>query len=135
MAKNLQSTVDPIVLPQSPPTQSKGDFRSPKNKLQELCQSMKFPLPNYQHQISEDGFVIVKVSIMIVERQEVQYSYTSEQAISTKKYIKQCEENVAEIAFAALTEQYGTCMPSDHTSSQFGKHYIHACVLYLYTIM
>ena len=57
-----------------------------------------------------NGCLVVTVSIMI-ERQEVHYSYTSsdsEQVSPTKKYIKQCEECAAEIAFKALTELYGT---------------------------
>ena len=67
---------------------------------------MRFPLPHYQSQIS-NGFLVVTVSIMI-EGQEVHYSYTSEQVSSAKKYIKECEENAAEIAYRALTELYGT---------------------------
>ena len=58
-----------------------------------------------------NGFLVVTVSINI-GGQEVTYSYTSsytdEQVRSTKKYIKQCEENTAEIAYKALTELYGT---------------------------
>ena len=74
----------------------------------------------YQDQISDNGFVVT-VSIMI-EGQEVHYSYTSEQTMSTKKYIKQCEENAAELAFKALTELYGTCVPSEHTQTQLSKN-------------
>ena len=44
----------------------------------------------------------------MIEGQEVHYSYTSEQAMSTRKYTKQCEEIVAEIAFTALNNQNGT---------------------------
>ena len=95
-----QSTVDP-----PHPTPGRELFaKNPKSKLNEFCQSMKFSSPIYQ--ISENGLVIT-VSIM-TEAQEVHYSYTSEQAMITKKHIKQCEENVAEIAFTALTELYGT---------------------------
>ena len=109
----------------------KGHCRkSPKSKLNEFCQSMKFPLPNYQSQTS-NGFLTVTVSIRI-EGQEVCYSYTSsyasEQVSSTKKNIKQCEEYAAEKAYKALTELYGAdVMPlqraqSYHESS--GKKYI-----------
>ena len=101
-ADNLQSTPDPAVL--SRPSPVKEFLGNPKSKLIEFCQSKKFSLPKYQ--TSEDGFVVT-VSIMI-EGQEVHYSYTSEQAMSTKKYTKQCEEIVAEIAFTALNNQNGT---------------------------
>ena len=120
--KNLRSTGDPVVSAQS--SLGKGGFKSSKSKLNELCQSMKFSLPKYQDQISVNGFVIVTVSIMI-EGQDVCYSYTSEQAMSTKKYIKQCEENAAEIAFTKLTELYGTCisnMSQQCTHEQSGKN-------------
>ena len=56
----------------------------------------------------------------MIEGQEVQYSYTSEQAMITKKHIKQCEENVAEIAFTALTELYGTSTQSHSCDDQSG---------------
>ena len=60
-----------------------------------------------------NSFLVVTVSINI-GGQEVTYSYTSsytsELVRSTKKYIKQCEENVAEIAYKVLTELYGTNM-------------------------
>ena len=121
--KNLRSTGEHLVSAQS--SLGKGDFKSPKSKLNELCQSMKFSPPKYQDQISDNGFVDVTVSIMI-EGQDVCYSYTSEQAMSTKKYIKQCEENAAELAFKALTELYGTCLPSEHTPTQLGKN-IYLC--------
>ena len=78
---------------------------------------MKFSSPIYQ--ISENGLVVT-VSIMI-EGQEVHYSYTSEQAMITKKHIKQCEENVAEIAFTALTELYGTSTQSHSCDDQSGS--------------
>ena len=83
--------------------------KNPKNQLQELCQSLKFPLPKYQNQMSENG-IVVTVSITI-EGHDVCYPYmTSEQAaIPTKKHIKHCEEKAAEIAFKALSELYGTC--------------------------
>ena len=101
---NLQSSPDPAVL--SRPSPVKEFLGNPKSKLNEFCQSKKFSSPKYQ--TSEGGFVVT-VSIMI-EGQEVHYSYTSEQAMSTKKYIKQCEEMVAEKAFTALNKLYGTCM-------------------------
>ena len=44
----------------------------------------------------------------MIEGQEVHYSYASEQAMSTRKYTKQCEENAAEIALTALSNRYGT---------------------------
>ena len=103
---NLQSTADPVV--SSWPSPVKEFSRNSKSKLNEFCQSKKFSLPKYQ--ISEDGFVVT-VSIMI-EGQEVQYSYTSEQAMSTRKYTKQCEEMVAEKAFTALSKLYGTYISS-----------------------
>ena len=103
-ADNLQSAPDPAVLSQPSPV--KEFLGNPKSKLNEFCQSKKFSSPKYQ--ISEGGFVVT-VSIMI-EGQEVHYSYTSKQAMSTKKYIKQCEEIVAEKAFTALNKLYGTCM-------------------------
>ena len=118
LVENLQSSVDPLVLGQSP--QGKGGFKSPKSKLNELCQSLKFSSPIYQK--SEDDMVIT-VSITI-EGQEVHYPYTSEQTMSTKKYIKQCEENAAEIAFTELTKLYGTCIsntPPQRTHEQSGK--------------
>ena len=109
-----QSTVGP-----SHPTPGRELFaKNPKSKLNEFCQSMKFSSPIYQ--ISENGLVVT-VSIMI-EGQEVHYSYTSQQPMITKKHIKQCEENVAEIA---LTELYGTNITQpQHTQScdeQSGK--------------
>ena len=79
-------------------------LKNSKSLLNEFCQSKKFSLPKYQ--ISEDGFVVT-VSIMI-EGQEVHYSYASKQAMSTRKYTKQCEENAAEIALTALSNWYGT---------------------------
>ena len=100
-----------------PPLSSGEPSKNPKSKLNEFCQSMKFSLPKYQ--ISENSFVVT-VSITI-EGRDVCYSYTSEQAMSTNKYIKQCEENAAEIAFTALTELYGTCMPK--TPPQRGQSY------------
>ena len=113
--KNMQSSADlPLALAQSQP--GKDISKSPKNKLQELCQSMRFSLPKY-NQTSESSIV---VSITI-EGQEVCYHYTSEHTMSTRNYIKQCEENVAEIAFKALTKLYGTCIPLEHTQSQLGK--------------
>ena len=81
-------------------------LKNSKSLLNKFCQSRKFSLPKYQLQISEDGFVVT-VSIMIAG-QEVHYSYTSEQAMSTRKYTKQCEEIVAEKAFTALNNQNGT---------------------------
>ena len=90
--------------------------KNSKNKLQELCQSMKVPLPKYENQISENGFVVVTVSITIKGR-EICSTYTSEQALSTKKHIKQCEEIAAE---KALTELNRTCAPimsPQHTKS------------------
>ena len=118
--KNLQSSVDPLVLGQSP--QGKGVFKSPKSKLNELCQSLKFSSLKYQNQISENC-IVVTVSITI-EGQEIHCSYTSEQAVFTKKYIKQCEENAAEIAFTKLTRLYGICIsstPPQRTHEQSGK--------------
>ena len=97
-----QSTVDPVISPR-PSLGREFSGKNPKSKLNELCQSMKLSSPIYQ--ISENGLVIT-VSIMI-EGQKVHYSYTSEQAMLMKKHIKQCEENVAEIAFTVLTELYG----------------------------
>ena len=78
---------------------------------------MKFSSPIYQ--ISENGLVVT-VCIMI-EGQEVHYSYTSEQAMITKKHIKQCEENVAEIAFTALTKLYGTSAQSHSCDDRSGS--------------
>ena len=103
---NLQSAPDPVVLSQ--PSSVKEFLGNPKSKLNEFCQSKKFSSPKYQ--TSEGGFVVT-VSI-IIEGQEIHYSYTSEQAMSTKKYTKQCEEMVAEIAFTALSKLYGTCISS-----------------------
>ena len=103
---NLQSTADPVI--SSRPSPIKENSRNPKSKLNEFCQSKKFSSPKYQ--TSEDHFVVT-VSIMI-GGQDVCYSYTSEQAMLTKKDIKQCEEYVAEIAFTALTKLYGTCLSS-----------------------
>ena len=80
---------------------------------------MKFSSPKYYQRQTPENHLVVTVSIMI-EGQEVQYSYTSEQVSSTKKYIKQCEENVAEIAYTTLTELYGTStsvMPPQRTQS------------------
>ena len=80
---------------------------------------MKFSSPKYCQSQTPENHLVVTVSIMI-EGQEVQYSYTSEQVSSTKKYIKQCEENVAELAYTALTELYGTStsvMPPQRTQS------------------
>ena len=125
---NLQSTADPVV--SSQPSPIKQFSRNPKSKLNEFCQSKKFSLPKYQ--TSEDGFVVT-VSIMI-EGQEVHYSYASKQAMSTRKYTKQCEENAAEIALTALSKLYGTCISStspqstascdDQSGSYSCTHYI-----------
>ena len=80
---------------------------------------MKFPLPGYQSQIS-NGCLVVTVSI-IIEGQEVQYSYASEQVSSAKKHIKQCEENAAAIAYRALSELHGTS--TSVMSLQRTQHY------------
>ena len=117
--KNVRSSADlPSALAQSQP--GKDISKSPKNKLQELCQSMRFSIPKY-NQTSESSIV---VSITI-EGQEVCYRYTSEHTMSTRNYIKQCEENAAEKAFKALTELYGTCtsnIPAQQTThEQSGK--------------
>ena len=98
----LKLYIDSSISARPPP--GKELSKNPKSLLNEFCQSNKFSLPMYQ--TSEDGFVVT-VSIMI-EGQEVHYSYTSEQAMSTKKYTKQCEEIVAEKAFTALNNQNGT---------------------------
>ena len=117
--KNVHSSVDPPLASAQLPS-GKDFSKSPKNRLQELCQSMRFSLPKY-NQTSEN---VVTVSI-VIEGQEVPYSYTSQQALSTKKDIKQCEENAAAIAFKALTELYGTCAsnipPQQTTHEQSGK--------------
>lgn len=97
--------------------------KNSKNKLQELCQSMKVPLPKYENQISVNGFVVVTVSIM-VEGRENQYSYTSEQAMSTKKHIKQCEEIAAEKVLTELNRTCVSIMPPQHakdSDEQSGK--------------
>jgi len=94
--------------PRPPPC--KEFFKNPKSLLNEFCQSMKFSLPSYQNQRSEDGVVVTTVSIRI-EGQEVHYSYTSEEAGYTKKHIKQCEESVAKVALISLTKLYGTSIP------------------------
>ena len=119
----LQFLVSPSI--SARPSSGNELSKNPKNKLQELCQSLKLPLPKYQNQISENGFVVVTVSLMI-EGKEIPYSYTSEQAMSTKKYIKQYEENAAEIALKNLTELNlsGTCTPTQRIKScdeQSGK--------------
>ena len=116
-----QSTVDP---PPPSPSRELSD-KSTKSKLNEFCQSMKFSSPSYQ--ISENGLVVT-VSIMI-EGQEVQYSYTSEQAMITKKHIKQCKENVAEIAFTALTEQMSSSTGIGKNLSTMNDHYFVWCIL------
>ena len=86
---------------------------------------MKFSSPIYK--ISENGLVVT-VSITI-EGQEVHYSYTSEQAMITKKHIKQCEENVAEIAFTALTEQMSSSGGISKNLSTMNDHYSVWCIL------
>ena len=119
-----QSTVDPVISPR-PSLGREFSGKNPKSKLNELCQSMKFSSPSYQ--ISENDLVVT-VSIMI-EGREVQYSYTSEQAMITKKYIKQCEENVAEIAFTALTEQMSSSGGISKNLSAMNDHYSVWCIL------
>ena len=52
--------------------------------------------------------LLVATVCVMIEGQEICYSYTNEQTmLTTKKYIKQA---VAEISFNALTELYGTCI-------------------------
>ena len=104
------------------PAPGKEFSKNPKSLLNEFCHSKKFSSPKYQHQISENGLVVITISIM-VDGQEVHYSYTSEEAQSTKKYIKQCEENAAEIVFTTLNGRYGstiagTPMKSDKLSGE-----------------
>ena len=103
--------------PSVPPNRSSGnDSKNPKSKLNELCQSMKFPSPKYYQSQTSENHLVVTVSTIIKEK-EVKYSYTSKQVSSTKKYIKQCEESAAEKAYTALTELYGTStsvMPPQH---------------------
>ena len=116
------------------PTDKGYCYKSPKCKLNELCQSMKFPSPLYQSQMS-NGFLVVTVSINI-EGQEVTYSYASsyasEQVSSTKKNIKQCEEYAAEKAYKALFELYGTdVMPLQRVQSHHeppGKNMAALCI-------
>ena len=57
----------------------------------------------------------------MIEGREVHYSYTNQQPMITKKYIKQCEESVAERAFTALTELYGTSTLSQSCGYQSGS--------------
>ena len=89
------------------PAPGKKFSKNPKSLLNEFCHSKKFSLPKYQHQISENGLVVVTISIMI-DGQEVHYSYTSEEAQSTMKCVKQCEENAAEMVFTTLSDRYGS---------------------------
>ena len=120
-----------------PPLDKGHYYKSPKCKLNELCQSMKFPSPNYQSQMS-NGFLVVTVSIRI-EGQEVCYSYTSEQVSSTKKNVKPCEENAAEIAYKALSELYETnVVPLQRVQSYHeppGKNimYLAICITIVYS--
>jgi len=130
-ASYSQPPVDSSFLPRPP--LGKEFFKNPKSLLNEFCQSMKFSSPSYQNQRSENGVVVTTVFIRI-EGQEVHYSYTSEEAVYTKKHIKQCEESVAEIALIALTKLYGTSIPKvSYTQSyteQPGKQQILAiCIL------
>ena len=92
------------------PVPGKEFTKNPKSLLNEFCHSKKFSSPKYQYEISDNGLVVITISITI-EEQEVQYCYTSEEAQSTKKYIKQCEENAAEIVFTTLNDRYRTTIP------------------------
>ena len=110
---------NPSISSRRSPSNDTEIFKSPKSKLNEWCQSMKFLSPKYYQSQTSDNYLVVTVSIMI-EGQKVQYSYTSEQMNSTKKFIKECEENAAEIAYSALTELYETSasvVPPQHTQS------------------
>jgi len=118
------------------PLLGKGFLKSLKSLLNEFCQSMKFSLPSYQNQRSENDFVVTTVSIRI-EGQEVHYSYTSEEAVYTKKHIKQCEKSAAEIALIALTKLYGTSIPkippqcTQSYDEQSGKQQLlDVCIVY-----
>ena len=102
-ALNPQPCVAAVTL-----SDSKEFAKNPKSLLNEFCQSIKFSLPQYNSRMSENGFLVITVTITI-EGKEVDYFYTSEQGMSpTKNYIKRCEERAAEIAFTSLTELYGT---------------------------
>ena len=110
----LKFLVDPVI--SARPSPGNDLSKNSKNKLQELCQSMKSPFPKYQKQISENGFVVVTVSIMI-EGREIHCSYTSEQALSTKKHIKQYEEIAAEKALTELNRIRVPILPPQNTKS------------------